>query len=387
MHTVIVGAGIAGLNSARYLAQSGQSVTVLEKNSKPGGRIATDYIDGFTCDVGFQLLNPQYPEAKKSLNLPALDLHAFSRGAVICEDDRQFMLSDPTRHPLALPSLLRECSVTDARAAYSLLKDRESTTFDQALERAGFSASIERAARTFLAAVTADSSLECTPEFGRKLIYYFLKGSPSLPAQGMEAIAYQMADLDGVTIRYSTEIVEIIEEDQQVLLRCSDGKDLHADRVIVAGGPLENAYLLDSEVPATGDLTTWWFAADQRPTASTYLHLDCSDSPLINHAAVVSNVCPSYAPAGQHLIQASVVGSSDLEAEVVAQRVQRMFGCEGDTWRLLTCHRVSPALPIMTGRSAWSPTGKLAVAGDFNQASIQGALASGRQAASLSSSQ
>ena len=70
MHTevLVVGAGLAGLNAAIYLEAAGVDVTVIESSDRAGGRVASDVIDGFICDRGFQLINAQYP-ALQELNV------------------------------------------------------------------------------------------------------------------------------------------------------------------------------------------------------------------------------------------------------------------------------------------------------------------------------
>ncbi|MEL7222051.1 MAG: phytoene desaturase family protein [Bacteroidota bacterium] len=49
---VVIGAGFAGLAAASSLAQKGYQVTLLEKNSGPGGRARQYKSDGFTFDMG-----------------------------------------------------------------------------------------------------------------------------------------------------------------------------------------------------------------------------------------------------------------------------------------------------------------------------------------------
>ena len=49
---VVIGAGFAGIAAATCLAQKGYEVTVLEKNSTPGGRCRKFEADGFTFDMG-----------------------------------------------------------------------------------------------------------------------------------------------------------------------------------------------------------------------------------------------------------------------------------------------------------------------------------------------
>ena len=58
---LIVGAGLAGLSAALSLQAAGKDVLVVESSDRAGGRVASDLIDGFICDRGFQLINARYP--------------------------------------------------------------------------------------------------------------------------------------------------------------------------------------------------------------------------------------------------------------------------------------------------------------------------------------
>ncbi|MDH3527996.1 MAG: FAD-dependent oxidoreductase [Acidobacteriota bacterium] len=49
---VVIGSGIGGLGAAGLFAKKGYEVTVLEKNSHPGGRANTFEHDGFRFDTG-----------------------------------------------------------------------------------------------------------------------------------------------------------------------------------------------------------------------------------------------------------------------------------------------------------------------------------------------
>ena len=52
MRAVVIGAGFAGISAATTLAQAGWQVTLLEKNSGPGGRARVFEAQGFTFDMG-----------------------------------------------------------------------------------------------------------------------------------------------------------------------------------------------------------------------------------------------------------------------------------------------------------------------------------------------
>jgi phytoene desaturase len=68
---IIVGAGVAGMATAIYLAKNGFDVTVFEKNSQPGGRCSQIVRDGHRFDLGATiLLMPSiYREVFASLGL------------------------------------------------------------------------------------------------------------------------------------------------------------------------------------------------------------------------------------------------------------------------------------------------------------------------------
>lgn len=51
-HIVVVGAGLAGLSAALYLAGRGREVTVVERGDVPGGRVGRKDIDGYHLDTG-----------------------------------------------------------------------------------------------------------------------------------------------------------------------------------------------------------------------------------------------------------------------------------------------------------------------------------------------
>jgi phytoene dehydrogenase-like protein len=80
---VVVGAGLAGLRAAQVLCRRGLEVVVLEAADRPGGRVATDVVDGFRCDRGFQVLNTSYPALRAAADLDRLDLRAFEPAAAI----------------------------------------------------------------------------------------------------------------------------------------------------------------------------------------------------------------------------------------------------------------------------------------------------------------
>ena len=386
MKVLVIGAGLAGLRAAGILVDQGYDVKVLEASSQPGGRVATDVVDGFRCDRGFQLLNPGYPEARAALNIGALDVHAWARGVAVRDSQGVEVLADPSHHPARILGLLRgTVAISDLKTAFQWLqvsKD-QALTLAQSLDRVGFSDSLRRVIERFFQGVVGDRELAVAAPFARQLAWYFAKGSPSLPAQGMAAIAHQLASPLRDRIGYDSAVVSL-GQNAEGWEALTDGGVLHvADAVVLAAGPRASAHLLGQPEPPMHSITTWWFAMDRRPSDSKFLFVDVRDGAAITNTSVMSNVCPSYAPAGQHLVQVTAVGKHGLGDDEARDQAADIMCVEDPQWRLLIRHDVRDALPQIGPASVplASDTPGIVVAGDTGEASIQGAMASGAAAA------
>jgi predicted NAD/FAD-dependent oxidoreductase len=60
-NVAIIGAGMAGLTAARVLTEAGARVTLFDKGRRPGGRLATRHVDGFTFNHGCQFFTARDP--------------------------------------------------------------------------------------------------------------------------------------------------------------------------------------------------------------------------------------------------------------------------------------------------------------------------------------
>ncbi|MGB7344114.1 MAG: FAD-dependent oxidoreductase, partial [Pirellulaceae bacterium] len=170
---IIIGAGLAGLTCASQLTKAGRSVTVLEATDRVGGRVRTDVVDGYTMDHGFQVLLTAYPACQKILDYPALRLQKFDSGALVRNNGRFAILSDPWRQPTKaiqtalspVGSLGDKLKIAKLRAASSrgslddLYARPHQPTIDR-LQSDGFSAAmIDQFFRPFLGGVFLEESL------------------------------------------------------------------------------------------------------------------------------------------------------------------------------------------------------------------------------------
>ncbi len=102
---VVVGGGLAGLCCGRELARRGVPFLILEASDGVGGRVRTDVVDGFRLDRGFQIYLTAYPEGKRVLDYPGLDLKPFTRGALVRIGGKFHRVADPRSEPAAVLSL------------------------------------------------------------------------------------------------------------------------------------------------------------------------------------------------------------------------------------------------------------------------------------------
>jgi phytoene dehydrogenase-like protein len=408
---LIVGAGLAGLRCAQRLTQAGLQVRVLEATDGVGGRARTDLVDGFLLDRGFQVLFTAYPEARAAFDYRGLELRAFEPGALVRLDGKFVRVSDPFRRPgQALATAMAPVGTPLDKLRVASFRRRLTSpplddllaapdaTARQALEQAGFSERIvERLFAPLFGGVLLDRSLNVS-RHGLDLAYRMLaSGDAALPSRGMGALAEQLVlGMPEGTVELNQRV--LATEPGSVTL--AGGERRRARAVVVATEAPAAARLLGGQVADHGSLavTCMYFAAEEAPVSEPLLVLDGDDEGVINNLCVPSMVTPTYAPAGAHLVSATLLGTwgtggngkvATLERQVIAQ-LASWFGKAARDWRHLRTYwihhaqpRQRPGRPEAPRRPARLHPG-LYVCGDHTDvASIQGALASGSRAADV----
>jgi phytoene dehydrogenase-like protein len=399
---IVIGAGLAGLVCAGELTRAGLQVDVLEASDGIGGRIRTDVIDGYRCDRGFQLLNPAYPAARELLDLEALDLRQFGAGVGMAAHGDIRVLADPLRSPTLLPATVRSgylrprelASLT--RWAVPAIGRLRPSTADTTLQESLNAAKASGRLRTdvleqFLTGVLADDSGSTSARFVYLLLRSFLRGTPGIPTSGMQAIPDQLANRLNAPVRTQVPVGRI-RSGSVMELEVPDAT-LTARAVVVATDPTTAGALTGAPSPTMNGLSTYWYAAPEPPTTLDLLLLDArgpSAGPVVD-AAVMTNVAPSYAPSGSHLVQATTLLRRGREPEAadeaaVRRQLEQMLAVSTSDWELVVAHHIANALPEqlppLNSRQPVDLGEGLFVAGDHRDtASIQGALVSGRRAA------
>lgn len=395
---LVVGAGAAGLACAGDLVAAGLRVGVLEAGDAVGGRMRTDVRDGFRLDRGFQVVNTSYPQLRARLRLRELRLRPFTPGALVHGPRGRLRVVDPTRRPRDIAGLLtgRQRAGLRDLVAFGLLGGRDllapprllirgpDRTTRTELAAAGISEElVETFFRPFLSGVFLEDELETSSRFFHLIWRSMLRGTLCLPAAGVAAVPEQLAaGLPPGTVRLGTPVERLTDEG--VLL--ADGREEAAGAVVVATGPTAAARLLPGlAVPAVRAVTTYYHAAPASPLAEPTLLTDSARRVL--NTVVLSEVSPTYAPAGRALVATSVLGASDVPGECAVRDVlAELYATDTSGWEPLAEYRVPEALPAMPPPWPLSRTTRFApgryVCGDHRATgSHQGALASGARAA------
>ncbi|MCU0354781.1 MAG: FAD-dependent oxidoreductase [Cytophagales bacterium] len=398
----IIGAGVAGLTCAHYLHRHGIPFTILEASDAVGGRVRTDVVDGFRLDRGFQIFLTSYPEAKRILDYDALQLRAFKSGALVRLGGRLHAMPNPLKHPLSAPqallapvgslgdklNILRLSTQVKGIDDEAFAHEAESATTVSYLSGFGYSEKmIRRFFQPFFSGVFLEKELRTRDGFFRFLFKQFATGDAVLPTAGIQAIPEQLAvQLPPGSIRLNASVQAV----EGRMVRLQNGEAIESEAVVVATDAAGAARLLGQPEVKFNATECLYFAATASPLPQPMLALNADNDGVVNHVAVLTDVVPEYAPAGQALISANVVGESGLpEAELAAQ-VQReltqWFGSAAATWRHLRTYRIPHALPQYFPDS--SPALPLKIndftyrCGDYTAyPSLNGAMRSGREVA------
>lgn len=399
---VIVGGGLAGLACAIHLKSNGIPVQLFEAGTTLGGRVATDVVDGFLLDRGFQVLLTSYAEAKRMLDFRALQLHRFTPGAAIRRNGKFHRVVDPLRSPqfalqtattelatVADKLLVAKMSVLSSNCDPNDPKLAGVSTADE-LRNIGFSEQfIESFFRPFFGGIFLEGNLKSNAAMFRYLFRMFSTGYATLPAGGMGAIARQLAAKLKPSEYRLGEPIECIDDDGVIL---KSGERVTASHVVIATDWAAAAKIFNRQsLRPSRSVSCLYFAADSLPSNLPILYLNGERDGIINNLCFPTTIAPTYAPAQQHLLSVSVLDdltSSDLHIETeVRTELARWFGETASNWRHLRTYRIKHALP---GQSPGIEpeflnhrlNDRIFICGDYTEhASINGALLSGRRAA------
>jgi phytoene dehydrogenase-like protein len=382
VHTdvLIVGAGLAGLSAAIHLEAAGFDVTVIESSDRAGGRVASDVIDGFICDRGFQLINARYPALQELNVLKELDFIEAPRVIEVSMGDRRHAIGDPRQVPwTAFDKATGTIPEKIALLQFIAKKTKAGQSIGQALRNTG--TCYERVLRPFLQGVFLTDPDNVDATYGQSIIKSFINGKPGVPRNGVgevsKAIAARISN-----IVYNTRVDGI----DQNSVHTNRGT-YTAGKVLIAADATTATQLLGlTEVPRMAGCITWYHAVSENPSGTGHLLVDGQKRGPIINTVVMSDISSNYAPLNQNLI--STTTDLNITESDVRRHLAIMWGTSTHDWQLIAKYEIPAALPIHNVGRMLSQSIKindlLFVAGDHRTVpSQQGALFSGRLAAQL----
>jgi protoporphyrinogen oxidase len=381
----IIGAGLSGLTCGWYLKKNGISdITIFESSHRVGGKLKTDRIDGFQLDRGFQVLLPAYPETKKVLDYDKLQLHRFQKGSLIYKNGKQIPFYDPENGLTALlktivkgpGSLIDKLILLKLKFTLSRLSVEDIFNYKKTissldyLREFGFSESIiQDFWIPFYQGVFLENLLETDSRMLQFTFKMFAEAGAAVPKEGMGAIPKQLLDYIGADkIRFNSKVVYYDSKN----ITTSEGEKVSFDKVVLACNMEKNV--------AYHSVTNCYYEAEKLPVDTKYVILNANPNRIINNVVMISNVAPSYAQNGKHLISVSANGIHTKSDDFLID-LKSIFGLEVASWNLLKSYTIHEALPKINFEKKYKPMALEGVfyCGDFLlQGSINGAMESGR---------
>jgi len=415
---VIVGGGLAGLSCAASLIRHNQPVMLFEASDGLGGRVRTDFVEGYRIDRGFQVLPEAYPALSEVIALPEIAPRRFDAGTIIWDGNTRHRLESPLQEPRRLPGVLRspvlpladklrlarlaaQCRMADwtSAAAASVTREGSQSALEFFRERGFSDMFLTRFAKPFWGGISLDPTLSLSAGPVLFTLKMFTEGAAVLPSSGMQALpdAIAMRHPDGM-VRLGTPVDKIVIDDGRATGVIAGGETVAASAVVVAtDGPAAKALTGIDTIPTEGlGCTTVYLAGSRDPGIGKTLLLDGSGGGAVNHIAPLSTVAPSYAPQGKHLIAAVLLDTPALQnrrPEAIDQLARadaaRMLGQGIEDWEVIRTVRAPfsqfrqrPGFVAHLPRNRTGTMG-LYLAGEYTvDSSINGALHSGAMAAS-----
>lgn len=332
---IIVGGGITGLSAARLLSRRGVPFVLLESASQIGGRVQSEFYDGYILDRGFQILNTGYPEwENQQINIQALSLQSFASGAKIFQAGKVHTLADPFRDGLiAFQAFFsKSVSVKDMLLVLKLrflLKRQdivrifaiENQSTLQFLQQFGFSNPfIEAFFKPFYSGIFLESELKTPASMFAFVFKAFAEGTAALPQKGMQQLVKLLSsEINDENILTDSKVTHV----QSGMVTLSDGTTLSAPHIWLTTGTRPFQGVKRKEWQDNHATSVLYFSTDIAPNWGRFIGLNAAKTGLINHFCMPSAVHPSYSPKGKHLLSISLKPQINyvegMEHEVMAE--------------------------------------------------------------------
>ena len=371
MSAVVIGGGLAGLSAALTLQEAGEEVELFEASDGVGGRLRSDYLDGFILDRGFQLINSGYPEIKRLGIISEIDFIKSNRTIDVVTPFGIQSIGDPRLHLLqGLRSPLGSFREKVAFLTFMGSRKLQGKNLEEALLDEGTHNLYHNLLKPFLTGVFLVSPNQIDANYGQEIIKSFIVGDSGLPIAGVGVLAEPLAARIQ-NIHLNSPITNL--------------EEFKGRSVIVATDHHFASTLFEVQPSISfAQSYTWYHSVPAGLITSNRLRVTSTDSPIVNSIAI-SNLMPTYAPADRTLISTTTL--REIDEISIREHLSRFWSIEIELFELIKCYEIKEALPIFSPAGASRAlSAKVSEgiyrAGDYLTAGSQnGALLSGRLAA------
>ena len=370
---IVIGAGLAGLTAARDLQDQGKSVLLLESSDRVGGRVKSDYQDGFIFDHGFQVINPRYPQVARSKLIKELDFKYISGTIRLADLDKKIGYN--------LGSFSSEIGSGLEKVKFLgfVLNPKVGSNRNFGFYADKFPKLFATVLSPFLSGVFLTDPREISAQVAQEILRSFIKSLPGVPANGVSAFSEKLAK-PLANLKTSATVEKI--SGNQVF---TNQGVFEAKLIVIATDPISASRLIGSnEAVKMLSSTTMYFATNEKLSNSKNLIVSAK-SKLVN-SLVISEVSKNYAPAGINLISATSL--SALNEKEFRSELSQLWRTNTAGWDVLARYEIKESLPFhASGKPKASKlkiSEKLFVIGDHRATpSQQGAMSSGAEVAKL----
>lgn len=341
---LVIGAGVGGLCTAARLAHGGQSVLLVERSDRIGGRASSFDVDGFTINTGAvaiefggdmeqTFIDVDAPFELRSPD-PANTFHVKGKVVNPAKGGWAFLLDRITKSGAKL--------LTNLGSAKKGELPEEQVTLEEWIASATKNETVHKLFRNLSAAVFAVNADEIPAK--AFLTYFMSKGAFrkfGFHPGGTIGVLQPLADAverDGGEVWLSSEVVSLDASDGRVtgavIRRGSEEISVEVGAVVSNAGPVATIDLVGES--ALGEEYVSSIRDRDRPTANMIIHV-ASREPLIDtpglivfsttdrvcNAGNMTHTCPELAPEGWCLtvvyaVPRPAVGDFDSDAELAA---------------------------------------------------------------------
>ncbi|KGA07439.1 MAG: hypothetical protein GM48_3900 [actinobacterium acIB-AMD-7] len=364
---IVIGAGLSGLTASRNLQRYGKSVLLIESENEVGGRVRSDLVDGYILDRGFQVINPKYPQVKKSGVIKSIDFRKIS-GSIRLDDEG-------IKVGYALGSISNKSGpLLEKRKFIEFVYSKKvSNSHNFGLYTNNFPNFYQKVLNPFLTGVFLTNPKDIAADVVQEILKSFIRSLPGIPAKGVgefsKALAKPIKNLK------LNESVKNISKNRVVTV----SGQYTASFIVVAAGPIASDELLKKTTQIKMlSSTTSYFSTDETLVDASNLVIS-KGSNLVN-SIVISEVSKKYAPIGQSLISATSL--KDLSESEFRIELSKIWKSDANNWNHVARYEIKNSLPLHTPGKNRYPNLQLddwlfTIGDHMSMPSQQGAMESG----------